>query len=130
MTKKKLHPSVEQFKQFVKKNPKIIREVRNGNATWQELYEEWYLLGEDDIRWDGLREEKEEHENKSNDHLKDWFTKIKKTMNQMDPNELQRYITNISEALGAIQGLISQFQGEKKEQPKMQERSLFPFQKD
>lgn len=130
MTKKQLHPSVEQFKQFVKKNPKIIREVRNGSTTWQELYEEWYLLGEDDMRWDGLKEKKEENDSKKNDQLKDWLSKIKKIVNQMNPNDLQNYIANISEALGAIQGLISQFQGERKEKPKMHEHPRFPFQKD
>ena len=54
MTEKKLHPSVLQFKEFVKNNPKIIQEVRKGKATWQELYEDWYLLGEDDSRWETI----------------------------------------------------------------------------
>ncbi len=59
MTKTKLHPSVEKFKEFVKQNPRVIKEVRDGNATWQELYEDWYLLGEEDSRWDSYRENKD-----------------------------------------------------------------------
>ncbi len=54
MAQKKLHPSVIKFKEFVKNNPKLIQEVRKGKATWQELYEDWYVLGEEDKRWETL----------------------------------------------------------------------------
>ena len=42
MAKKNLHPSVQKFKGFVKDHPELIQEVRKGNTTWQELYEDWY----------------------------------------------------------------------------------------
>ena len=51
---KNLHPSVIKFKEFVKNNPALIKEVRNGNSTWQEMYEDWFLLGEEDNRWEKL----------------------------------------------------------------------------
>lgn len=57
MMPKKLHPSVVNFKEFVSNNPKLILEVRKGEATWQELYEDWYLLGEEDSRWEIIRSE-------------------------------------------------------------------------
>ena len=36
----------EKFKNFVKLNPKLIDAVKNGNKTWQELYEIYTLYGE------------------------------------------------------------------------------------
>ncbi len=51
MTNKVLHPSIESFKVFVKNHPRVMEEVRSGKLTLQELYEEWFLLGEDDTRW-------------------------------------------------------------------------------
>ncbi|MBN8199456.1 MULTISPECIES: YlbD family protein [Bacillaceae] len=110
MTKTKLHPSVDKFKEFVKQNPRIIKEVRAGNTTWQELYEDWYLLGEEDSRWDSYRENKEEAQ-KPEEKKSDWMGSIMGTLKQMDTNQMQGYISNLSQALSAVQGVISQFQG-------------------
>ncbi|QED47417.1 YlbD family protein [Cytobacillus dafuensis] len=110
MTKKKLHPSIEQFKGFVKNNPKIIQEVRSGKHTWQELYEDWYLLGEGDSRWDSFKSENQE-ETLSEENKSDWMTNIMGSIKKMDPNQMQGYIQNVSKALSAVQGVISQFQG-------------------
>ncbi|WHY87964.1 YlbD family protein [Neobacillus novalis] len=113
MTQKKLHPSVLKFKEFVKNNPKVIQEVRKGKATWQELYEDWYLLGEEDKRWESIGTETEsEPETNTNTEAKgDWMSNIMGMVKKMDPNQMQNHITNLSQALGAIQGVIAQFQG-------------------
>jgi len=112
MTTKKLHPSVLEFKEFVKNNPKIIQEVRKGKATWQELYEDWYLLGEEDTRWETIGSETSpEVEKKSTDSKGDWMTNIMGMMKNMDPNQVQHHINNLSQAIGAIQGVLSQFGG-------------------
>lgn len=50
-TKGPLHPSVQQFKEFVNHHPKMVHDVRSGQKTWQQFYEEWYLLGEEDPIW-------------------------------------------------------------------------------
>lgn len=110
MTKKELHPTVVQFKEFVKKNPKIVQEVREGKSSWQELYEEWYLLGEDDPRWESFRSEGQTEE-KTEEKKTDWMANIFNSVKKMDPNQVQGYITNLNQALAAIQGVISQFQG-------------------
>ncbi|MDP4169265.1 MAG: YlbD family protein [Bacillota bacterium] len=115
MTQKKLHPSVEKFKGFVKTHPAIVQEVRSGKSTWQELYEDWYLLGEEDEKWDAFRAEgvntngnsKSDNEKEKND----WMSQALGMMKKMDATQMQVYINNLSQALGAIQGLISQFQG-------------------
>jgi hypothetical protein len=117
---KKLHPSVIKFKEFVKSNPKLIQEVREGRATWQELYEDWYLLGEDDEKWGTIgNEEKGDSKlangkkdaDKSNDGKRmEWMSTISGMMKKMDPNQLQYHINNLSQAVGAIQGLLAQFQ--------------------
>jgi outer membrane protein assembly factor BamD (BamD/ComL family) len=86
MNQKKLHPSVLKFKEFVKNNPKLIQEVRQEKATWQELYEDWYLLGEDDERWKTVENNKKNDSElagskknavESNDEKKsDWMSAI------------------------------------------------------
>lgn len=111
MTQKKLHPSVIQFKEFVKNNPKIIREVRKGKVTWQELYEDWYLLGEDDSRWETIGTAIESDNDEPSEAKGDWMSNIIGMVKKMDPNQMQNHINNLNHALGAIQSVISQFQG-------------------
>ncbi|WP_413301511.1 YlbD family protein [Bacillus sp. 1P10SD] len=111
MSQKKLHPSVLQFKEFVKNNPNIIREVRNGKATWQELYEDWYLLGEEDKRWESIGVETRSEPEAESNAKGDWMSNIMGMVKKMDPNQMQNHINNLSQALGAIQGVIAQFQG-------------------
>ncbi|WP_235070073.1 YlbD family protein [Turicibacter sp. TJ11] len=43
---------LDGFKQFVRKYPGLKHDVRNGKATWQSIYEEWYLYGEEDSQWE------------------------------------------------------------------------------
>jgi len=125
---KELHPSVIKFKEFVKKNPNLIREVRKGNTTWQELYEDWYLLGEDDQRWGTTNSDAKTTEKKD-----DWISTVLGTVQKMDPNQIQVYVNNLSQALGAIQGVISQLKGNgstTQVKPQNEPRHPFMFRKD
>lgn len=129
MTQKKLHPTVVQFKEFVKNNPKLIQEVRKGKSTWQELYEEWYLLGEEDSRWETIGSNNSEEVEASTESKGDWISNIMGMVKKMDPNQLQNHINNLSQALGAVQGVLSQFQGNNAagEPIKPQEGPKHPF---
>ena len=42
---------MEEFRTFVSKHPLLRDEVRNNKFTWQNVYEEWVLYGEDDDSW-------------------------------------------------------------------------------
>lgn len=47
---------IDEFREFVKKYPKIKDDVKNGVKTWQVLYEDWVMLGEEDSVWDIYKE--------------------------------------------------------------------------
>lgn len=42
----------EQFKEFVKKNPILIKYVDSNEMTWQKFYEMYDLYGDDNSVWD------------------------------------------------------------------------------
>ncbi|MBR3362574.1 MAG: hypothetical protein IKG40_01455 [Bacilli bacterium] len=42
----------EEFKEFVKKNPILLKYVKNGNMTWQKFYEMYDMYGVDNNVWD------------------------------------------------------------------------------
>ncbi|WP_034644819.1 YlbD family protein [Bacillus methanolicus] len=133
MVKKKLDPSVQKFKEFVQSNPKIILKVRKGEATWQELYEDWYLLGEDDPRWDSYRSEQTEQKESETEKKDDWKAQLIGLFKKMDANQIEKHIHNLSQALGAIQNVIGQFQESTKTKStseKVQPPHPFQFRKD
>lgn len=41
----------EEFKIFVRKNPGLIKFVKNGEMTWQKFFEIYDLYGEDEVAW-------------------------------------------------------------------------------
>ena len=41
----------EEFKKFVKENPKLIKYVREGKKTWQNFYEIFNLYGTEEKAW-------------------------------------------------------------------------------
>ncbi|MEI5906045.1 spore coat protein YlbD [Bacillus spongiae] len=110
MEQKQLHPSVQEFKEFVQQHPNLVKEVRNGQSTWQELFEDWYLLGDDDPKWNSYKKEDTEKEDKKEEKdSKGLFEQITGILQKMEPDQVQQHITNLSQALGAIQGVLTQF---------------------
>ncbi|MBS4203905.1 YlbD family protein [Lederbergia citrea] len=135
MARKSLHPSVEQFKSFVKKHPKLLKSVRNGENTWQEVYEDWYLLGADDPKWNSFKDAgaSEETAVEKTETDKGWMNQITGIIKKMDANQVQNHIQQLSQAIGAIQGVLGQFQGgieQKANQPPSANTNPFSFKKD
>ncbi|VEF48523.1 cytoplasmic protein [Bacillus freudenreichii] len=134
MAGKKLHPSVEKFKSFIKEHPNLIKLVRNNEYTWQELYEDWYLLGEDDPKWTQYKQGDTIQTGHQKDDEKKWVQQLTGLFKKMDANQMQHHINNLSQAIGAIQGVLTQFQGNSQESvpPKQNDapRNPFSFRKD
>jgi hypothetical protein len=118
---KRKRPSVDGFREFVKEHPHLVNEVRSKQATWQELFEEWYLLGEDHPRWqaDGSVGEPKENTGSQSppvekgDQSTELIGSLMNAVKNMDMGQIQQYITNANQAIGAIQGVLSAFQGNK-----------------
>lgn len=41
----------EEFKAFVKENPRLIKYIKNGEMTWQKFYEIYDIYGKDENAW-------------------------------------------------------------------------------
>lgn len=127
---KQVHPSVQEFKAFVKKYPVLVQEVRKGTYTWQEVYEDWYLLGEEDKKWQKFKNKDSKTEESGKD---DFIGKIFSSFKNADMNNLQQQISNVGEAISTIQAVIHQFRGEVKPnqpQPSRTPNHPFAFRKD
>lgn len=120
---KSVHPDIRRFKIFVKNHPYVLRDVKSGEKTLQDLFEEYMLFGEEDEIWETYRleadervekEEKKEEEQNADDEkntakesigVKDIVDIFKK----MNMNDLQKNLAQISGVLASVQELLMQF---------------------
>lgn len=103
----------EEFKEFVKKNPKLIGFVKNDEMTWQKFYEMYDLYGEDESAWkdyiNPVKEEKNviDKETASSvakagisgltlSEVVNWFKNV-------DLDSLQEGIGSVQRVLGVVQ---------------------------
>ncbi|MBM7701743.1 YlbD family protein [Metabacillus iocasae] len=116
-TKRDLHPSVEEFKEFVKQRPKLIEEVRAQKKTWKELYEDWYLFGANDEMWAPYQTEQvetaEAEATEADGEKKDFLATVLTSLKNIDLNQMQDHITNVNSAITNIQQVLQQFQSSK-----------------
>ena len=90
------------------------------------------MLGEDDPKW-GASNNKKTDKDQGEEKKTDWLGTIMGAVKNMDPEQLQGQIHNISQALGAVQGVLAQFQGNKGHQQGTQSsgpQNPFSFRKD
>ncbi|MFP3124217.1 YlbD family protein [Ectobacillus funiculus] len=138
-----LHPSVQKFKQFVRHHPKMTQKVRNGEKTWQQFYEEWYLLGEQDAVWNTYKENPIETKQAAvqtnvigeEEAKKDWMGQMLTFIKNMNVDQMQQHLANVTSVIGSVQQVVQSFKGgtnvPQQEQPQQPvQNNPFFFQKD
>ncbi|WP_232225587.1 YlbD family protein [Oceanobacillus manasiensis] len=111
----KLHPSVVEFKTFINKHPALIKKIRKSGRSWQEYYEQWALLGEDDSVWDEYKEvdtgeQADQKESQGSvEKNKELFSNLIKMTENMDLNKVQKQIDSFNNTISVIQELLGQF---------------------
>ena len=122
----------EQFKEFVKKNPKLITYVKNNEMTWQKFYEMYDLYGDSDDVWkDYINKEEIKEEVKKTvksgvagltlSEVVNWFKNV-------DLDGLQEGIGNFQRVLGVMQDLTTKKDTEEK--PTYKPRPLYKHFED
>ena len=100
----------EEFKEFVKKNPRLISYIKSNEMTWQKFYEMYDLYGEDETVWKDYITKPDESVKKSNvrtaekvgvagltlSEVVNWFKNV-------DLDGLQEGIGNVQRVLGVVQ---------------------------
>lgn len=101
----------DEFKEFVKNNPKLIKYVKSNEMTWQKFYEMYDLYGSEDNVWkDYIGETKEEIKNEEKiikgaksgiagltlSDVVNWFKNV-------DLDGIQEGIGNVQRVLGVVQ---------------------------
>ena len=94
----------EQFKEFVKKNPILIKYVDSNEMTWQKFYEMYDLYGDDNSVWDKYLVSDTKKDNTLKDITKtSAFTDFIAFLKTINLDSLQEGIGSIQRVLGVFQ---------------------------
>ena len=110
--------NIDNFKNFVKKNPNLITYVRNSSMSWQKFYELYDLYGEDENIWKEYINKKENQEIKkiSNNSTSSSFniSNILEIAKNIDTNRLQEGITSMQKAISLFSDMLVKEKSETK----------------
>lgn len=95
----------EEFKEFVKKNPRLIAYVKNNEMTWQKFYEMYDLYGESEDAWKEYINKEEKKEEIVNNSIKAGLTlsEVVNWFKNVDLDGLQEGIGNVQRVIGVVQ---------------------------
>lgn len=113
---------MDSFKKFIKKNPTLIKYVKNGEMNWQKFYEIYDLYGEDNSAWDEYLKKEEKvikTDNTKPTNVSDFFNFLK----GIDLDSLQETVSSLQRVLGVFGDLGNK--GETKVQEEYKPRPLY-----
>lgn len=106
---------MEEFREFVGRHPKVRDDVRSGKRTWQNIYEEWYLYGENDPQWQQYRDDNQNDQTSTNQNstaqnqtqgtqsLNDSIKNILSYVQKINPDSLNRTLNTVQKVVQIAQ---------------------------
>jgi len=122
----------EEFKEFVRKNPKLITYVKNNEMTWQKFYEMYDLYGESNEAWRDYIVTTEENKEEVKTATKTGIagltlSEVVNWIKKVDLDNLQEGIGNMQRVLGVMQDFTKK---DKNEKPAYKPRPLYKHFED
>lgn len=119
----------EQFKNFVKNNPKLIEFVNNKEKTWQEFYEMYDLYGENFKGWnDYLKKEEKPTLNTATPIL--GLGEVFNWIKGLDLNNVQNGVNSLQRVVGVLQDFSKKDKDTGKKEETYKPRPLYKHFED
>ena len=91
---------VDDFKEFVKGNPSLIKYIKNGEMSWQKFYEIYDIYCEDNSVWNEyLTTTSSTNSNNTNRSTSYHLEDIIKMAKNIDVNKVQDSLTSLQKTL-------------------------------
>ena len=98
---------IEEFKLFVKENPRLINYVRENKMTWQKFYEIYDIYGSGNEAWDEyLKDNNKEIKQEEKKNAVPSFNDIVNMAKNMDVDKVQEGITSLQKAISLFSDLF------------------------
>ena len=92
---------IDDFKSFVKNNPRLINHVKSGSMTWQKFYEMYDLYGGEHDIWNNFIKKEDVKEKVHEEKKKPWDDFINMAKN-IDVDKIQSGISSLEKALALV----------------------------
>ena len=114
----------KEFKEFVKRNPILVKYIKNNTMTWQKFYEMFDLYGEDNNIWNDYLNKCE----KTNITIPSTIAiaDILSWLKNVDLDKMQESINSVQRVLGVLEDLGHN----KEEKPIYKPRPLYKHFED
>ena len=120
----------EQFKQFVKKNPSLIKDVESKDMTWQQFYEMYDLYGESSDVWNKYLMSDNNKSSVGDVSKTSAFADFLAFLKTIDLDSLQEGIGSIQRVLGVFQDFSGNKSVDDNEKKEYKPRPLYKHFED
>ena len=96
---------LDEFKEFVKKHPLLKQEVYSNKKTWQQLYEDFVILGESAFAEPEVATEEKKSESKSSTQTEELIKNVMGYVKKINPDQVTKTVTSIQKVLELIGSL-------------------------
>ncbi|MFV0249925.1 MAG: spore coat protein YlbD [Bacilli bacterium] len=94
---------IDLFKEFVKRNPQLIKHVKEGNMTWQKYFEIFDLYGENSSEWNQYINKQDDLKQVSTNTLS--FTDLLGFFKGMNLDAMQEGLNSVGRVVSVLQEL-------------------------
>ncbi len=99
---------LDEFKEFVKRHPLLKGMVQSKQKTWQELFEDYCILGESAFPEEKKEEEEKaavKKESKGSSSTEDLIKTVVGYVKKIDPDQVTKTVTSIQKVLELFGGI-------------------------
>ena len=124
---------IDEFKGFVRDNPKLLKYVKDGSMTWQKFYEMYDLYGIGNEVWNQyLKQEDIRNDLQTASKVATTFT-LADTINflkNMDLDSIQNGISSIQRVVGLVSDMTTKSSSNTQTKPEYKPRPLYKHFED
>lgn len=100
---------IEEFKKYIKENPTLKTKVDKREVTWQELFEEWTIVGKVDTGGESVKETVKSSTSipvtKEMAQLGDMIKTCVNYVKKINPDTISKTITNVQKLMALVAGI-------------------------
>lgn len=108
MSEQHFKETLQEFKTFINKHPKLLEKVRRNGHSWQEYYEKWVLLGEEDPYWQDFGNSGYDG-NKSEQSTNELFNQFTQLVDKVNVPKVQKQIGELNNVITVVDELLTKY---------------------